>query len=374
MAFTDKQAATRARQIYDKCGPLIHAACAGTGVKEAFLAGFTGVEAAFAIAGPKFDSKRFEKGVYADLISLRDNGFCIVGGKKRTNYNGLKQSQIKDANDAAVHNLATSWGCTQIMGYWGLVLGCTIAELRDADKHFHYSVQLLKIVSGHYLAENDLASVLHIWNTGSANGKTYHEDYVVNALKVKTAYDKLLAAKPFTVSAAEPVGDDQVGIGSGLVGDPTLSADGTATGTEQQPTISPADNVAVEKETHVGFITKIKLKIAGWLGYFGGIETIEKYKDDIDNLGVPTGWIKYAVAVGLIVFLIWLIYEAVAHLMSKYWKRNRTDATMIANANAPGKVIAVCPEDIEAFERAGWTVIRRDQVVPPVPQTPEVAT
>ncbi|HEX3100639.1 MAG TPA: hypothetical protein VHQ01_02545, partial [Pyrinomonadaceae bacterium] len=70
-----------------------------------------------------------------------------------------------------------------------------------------YTVQLLKIVGGRYMREGDLTSVLHIWNTGNANGKTYHEDYVTNALKVKKAYEALIADNPFTVSAAAPAVD-----------------------------------------------------------------------------------------------------------------------------------------------------------------------
>jgi hypothetical protein len=181
--------------------------------------------------------------------------------------------------------------------------------------------------------------------------------------------------KDSLVSAAAPVGgDDQVGIGSGLIGGPTPSTGETDIPTQEQQPTNPADNVAVEKETQVGFFAKIKLKIAGWFAYFGGIETVEKYKADIDTLGIPTGWIKYALVVGLMVFVIWLIYEAAAHLLEWYLKRKRTDATMIANANAPGKVLVVCPEDIEAFRRAGWTIAPRDAVVPPAPWTPEVQT
>lgn len=202
MSFTEAQAKKRAKQIFEDLGQLIHDACVGTGIAESFLAGFTGVEAAFDNNGPKVSSKRFEKGVYADLISLRDNGYCWVGGSKHSTYNKVTRAMIHDANDDAVRNLATSWGCTQIMGYWGLVLGCTIAELRDPRKHFGYTIKLLKLVGGHYMRDGDLTAVLHIWNTGSANGKTYHEDYVDNALKVKKAYDALLKENPFKTSAA----------------------------------------------------------------------------------------------------------------------------------------------------------------------------
>ena len=199
--YTAAQAKAKAKQIFDRFGSLIHVACVGAGVQESFLAGFTGVEAGIDREGNiKPQATRFEIGVYNDLISLRDNGYCFVGGRKHNDYSGVRRSQIADADNAAIRALATSYGFSQIMG-WHCInnLKCTIADLRDPDKHFGYTVRLLKLVGGAYMRNGDLTSVLHIWNTGSANGKTYHADYVDNALAVKAQYEKLLVGATWPV-------------------------------------------------------------------------------------------------------------------------------------------------------------------------------
>jgi hypothetical protein len=84
------------------------------------------------------------------------------------------------------------------------------------------------------MKRGDLASVLHIWNTGSANGKTYHEDYTTNALKVKTFYDELLTAKPFN-SAAASIRDSAESNEHALTGEIDPTDEGTPGSTEQPP-------------------------------------------------------------------------------------------------------------------------------------------
>ena len=69
--------------------------------------------------------KRFEKGVYEKLKEVQ------VGSRLR--YDGISKNQIKDCSDAAIKNLATSWGPFQIMGYKCIDLGVKIEDLRGDD-------------------------------------------------------------------------------------------------------------------------------------------------------------------------------------------------------------------------------------------------
>lgn len=211
MSYSKKQAEQIAKEIFNNYGALIRRARkgepGGESINESFIAGFVGVEAGRFHSGEKRGqinpaATRFEKGVYADLVSLRDRGFCFIGGKKHSTYSGVRRSQIADASDAALRALATSYELTQIMG-WHCINNLsnaagrvTIADLRDHSKHLFYTVRLLQIVGGKYLENKDYESVLRIWNTGNANGKTHDPDYVENALSVKNAYSKLLAANP----------------------------------------------------------------------------------------------------------------------------------------------------------------------------------
>jgi hypothetical protein len=185
MRYTEKQAEAKARQIFTRFGTLIHAACSRSIVPRSFLAGFIGVEAGVDSNGQIIpEATRFEPHVYERLRAVRDG---LIGS-----YNKITRADIAALSDDAIRNLATSWGITQIMG-WHTVhnLDCTIADLRDPEKHLHYTVALILLTAERFVTRNDWPSVLRIWNTGSANGKTYHEDYVDNALLVKQCYEQI---------------------------------------------------------------------------------------------------------------------------------------------------------------------------------------
>lgn len=360
MAYTDKQAKAKAKQIFERFGQLIHDACVGTGVSESFLAGFTGVEAGIDRQGNiKPNATRFEKGVYQDLISLRDNGYCFVGGDRHTTYSGVRQSQIKDADDAAIRALATSYSFSQIMG-WHCInnLKCSIAELRDENKHFHYTVQLLKIVGGTYMKHGDLTAVLHIWNTGNANGKTYHGDYVENALKVKRFYDEMIAASPLftaSISAATPAAkptDEQPSDG-----DSAQDALNDTPSVKQPPT---SDSVVVPKETEPpGFFRSLWKEILGLFGSIGGADRVTDYATQAQTFGLPAEfWVKVFYAIAIIA-AVWFGYKVWKYVWCQIAKRRRTDNLIEANKTPTNQVIVAKQEDLAALEAAGWHVVQR---------------
>lgn len=197
MAYTMGQATALALQIYTRFGYKIHLACQGSGIDESFVAGFIGVEAGKDKSGIVENATRFERHVFEKLRALRDG--------LRGSYQSIRRAAIADASDDALRALATSYGLTQIMG-WHVInnLKCSVGELRDSEKHLLYTIQLLKLSSGDFLRRKDYGSVLRIWNTGSANGKTYHADYVENALKVMHCYASLLKRnKPFQITDNE---------------------------------------------------------------------------------------------------------------------------------------------------------------------------
>lgn len=244
--YTKAQAARIAEQIHQRFGALISAACKGTLVPPPFLAGFIGVEAGKDRKGQiKPEATRFEAGVFADLKSLRDTGICEVAGKLRTTYNGVRQAQIKDADDTALRALATSYGLTQAMG-WHVVnnLKCTINDLRDLDKHLIYAVRLLVIVSGNNLQRKEYDDVLRIWNTGSENGKTYHEDYVANALAVMREYAALNVVQPAATPIAPSAAPVQPTQNAPVLGNLIQKAEDAAQCVEQAK--NTIDNVRVQ--------------------------------------------------------------------------------------------------------------------------------
>lgn len=185
MKYSQADARHKAQMVVDQVGLLILAAVTGTTIDPAFLAGKIGVEAG--VRGGKIvqTATRFEAGVYQDLKSLRDNGWCIVSGKKVKSYSGVKREQIADATEQALRALATSYGLSQIMG-WHMInnLKGKISDLRDPSKNLVYTIQLMRIVAGTYLKAKNYEACLRIWNTGRPQGKTYDPNYVHNALLV----------------------------------------------------------------------------------------------------------------------------------------------------------------------------------------------
>ncbi len=176
------QALQLAKQIRAKAGARLARSCADTIIPVAFLAGLISVENARLIEQGR-GSTRFEAHVFTALKALRDGA--------RRSYNSITRLDVRDATDAALRALATSYGLTQIMG-WSMVkmLKGGIADLRDPAKHLDLAVKRLIICGGRHLAQKDYASVLRIWNTGSPRGSTHDPDYVQNALAVMRAYER----------------------------------------------------------------------------------------------------------------------------------------------------------------------------------------
>lgn len=196
--YDSQQAAAKAKQIYDRFGPLVREACAGSIVPEDFLGGFVGVEAGIDHHGNiSPDATRFEPGVYRHLIDVRDD--------REYSWSKITRGDLAGLSDDAIRNLATSWCLTQIMG-WHMVhdLKGSIEDLRDIDKHLKYAVELLIVVGRRYELAHDWTAVLHIWNSGSPTGKTYDPDYVPNALAVKAAYARLIATNGEPALPAAP--------------------------------------------------------------------------------------------------------------------------------------------------------------------------
>lgn len=175
-----------AEQIFADWDKQIYEATLATYIPPKFIAGLIANESGRDSKGKiKPEATRFEAGVYRHLIAVRD------GTQK--SYNKIVKADLRDATDDAIRNLSTSYGITQIMG-WHCIhnLHCTIADLRNPDKHLFYTVKLLQLNGFPKNAtEARMDKEMKEWNTGSEVGKTYHENYVPNAQKVRAYYAEL---------------------------------------------------------------------------------------------------------------------------------------------------------------------------------------
>lgn len=128
------------------------------------------------------------------------------------------------------------------------------------------------------------------------------------------------------------------------------------------PVPPPNEKVAVQREeAPLPLWKKLWKKATGWVAYFGGLETAERYKADLDSLGIPIPpeIIKYLLMAGVACGLIWLIYELSLHLWEWISKRWLTTTLVTANTTPTNQVIVADADKIAELEAAGWTVIRR---------------
>jgi lysozyme len=148
--------------------------------------------------------------------------------------------------------------------------------------------------------------------------------------------------------------------GSG-VSNQEQGGDDSANSTSNGPSVpdpSPTP-VVVEKDVTIGFFQKIKLRLTAWLTAIGGLTGIQQYKDQLTDIGLP-GWaLIYLLLGAAILFVIWLIYEGIAHLVGIWSRRSLTNALVKANATPENTVIVACPDDLDKYASLGYKVVRR---------------
>ncbi len=368
--MTDAQARQLARQIFDKFDKQIVEATTGTAIQPAFIAGLVGNEAGKNRAGEIVrQATRFEPHVYRALVSIRDNGYRMSNGRRVNHYNKIIQADIRDASDLAIRALATSYEATQIMG-WHVVknLHCTIADLRNPDKHFFYTVKLLQL-HGYVrsLTEIEMDREMREWNTGSEVGRTYHPNYVPSARKLREAYRELEKTRshrrvPERVNVTEA---DLINSTGGVVyerfdevssaeieaavdelqaagpvakpfSDPqeALPHERTeAAETPQPPALQTPVVVEVEAPPPTGMMAKLKAQLAAMFAFIGGGAGLKEY------LGVQLSeqtvtLLKYIVptvlVLGFIGLIVWYVSEKIIG-----WKTLRLQAEIATDPERP---------------------------------------
>jgi hypothetical protein len=185
--MTKEQAKKLAQQIFDEFGNQIREAVRGTNIPPEFIAGLVANEAGKDRQGNiRRAATRFEPHIYRKLKQVALN--------PSLKFQSIRHSDLKDATDEALRALAHSYEATQMMGYWCIPLGCTLADLKNPDKHFFYTVKLLQLNDQNDFSkasEDIFDDEMRQWNTGREKGKTYHANYVPNARLIRAAYREL---------------------------------------------------------------------------------------------------------------------------------------------------------------------------------------
>lgn len=124
-------------------------------------------------SGQKKIPSRYEKHVFKRLRMVRD-------GKKR-NYEQIRPKDLRDATDAVLRNLSSSWGPFQLMGYKCIKLNIKVQDLRG-EKSLYYAIKWINEEYGDYLRRGMYEEAFRIHNTGKRNGKTHDPNYVSNGI------------------------------------------------------------------------------------------------------------------------------------------------------------------------------------------------
>ena len=181
------------RSIKDKWAAEIAAACQNSSVAPAFLAALIANE-----SGGKKDAERFEPAVFERLKEV------LLGAKPHYSPAGIKRAITRQDLLAycdpglgqergdfptalqCLHNLSTSWGLTQIMG-WHLIEfqnGVGTAILSTPGGNLKFATRLLAWFAERYSLDlaTGFGDLFTCWNTGEPTGQTYDPHYVANGL------------------------------------------------------------------------------------------------------------------------------------------------------------------------------------------------
>ena len=208
------------RRVQARCGAAMREACKYSSVPPEFLAALTANE-----SGGNPHAARFEPAVYRHLKAVAEGKRPAYGGIRRESLDAeieemlhpkaatfhgvfLNASFTEDnavplaaSSDAALRDLATSWGYTQIMGYHLVGREGTVRDLLDTRFHFRLALELLAEFAARY--ELDLSrefdEMFRCWNTGQPYGETFDPKYVENGRRRMEVYRVIAPAEGLVI-------------------------------------------------------------------------------------------------------------------------------------------------------------------------------
>ena len=110
-----------------------------------------------------------------------------------SHFGSLTTNQLVHYNDVDIHNLSSSYGLTQIMGYESLSLNFPLPNLDIPETHF----RIASLVMGQFLTHwglnptKDFDKMAHSWNSGRPGGATWDPNYTSNLLTRKSIWEAL---------------------------------------------------------------------------------------------------------------------------------------------------------------------------------------
>jgi hypothetical protein len=200
------------RRVFERCHVHIVLAVNGTLLPAEFLGALTANE-----SGGNVQATRFEPSVYQHLKDVAEGRMAAFGAIDRDMLTKVAEAMVPPTSaegqprhpvdpttaaafqaavapaEAAMRQLATSWGFTQIMGYH-LVPHGQVHELLDAELHYRHAVGLLEKFASRYKLDmsREFGELFCCWNTGRPYGKTFDPGYIPRGLRRMEIYREVV--------------------------------------------------------------------------------------------------------------------------------------------------------------------------------------
>ncbi len=184
------------QRVATVCGPLFDTVNSPNNpFSKAFVMALTANETGAWIFKEPIVPSRFEPTVFAHLSD--------VAHAQAANYGSLTTKMLAGMDPKELHDYASSWSLTQMMGYHCLEWGIPLAEIQRPETHYKWTLKLLGEFKHRFLLdpERDVGEFFRAWNSGNPRGKTFDPDYVSNGMSRMQAYQSL-APSPIVATAA----------------------------------------------------------------------------------------------------------------------------------------------------------------------------
>jgi hypothetical protein len=200
------------RRVWRRWHSFIVAASQSCSVPPEFLGALTANE-----SGGDARAARFEATVYAHLKAVAEGRVVAFGaihaGALTAELADMRRAKagpfhaafldasfaaahaddLAHAEDAALRELATSWGLTQIMGYHMVGRPGAARDLLEPAFHYRVALELLAEFATRYQLElaREFEEMFRCWNTGRPDGQTADPTYVEKGLRRMELYRAL---------------------------------------------------------------------------------------------------------------------------------------------------------------------------------------
>ncbi len=197
------------RRVGARCGEVIREAAHFSSVPPEFLAALTANE-----SGADPGAARFEPSVYRHLKAVAEGRSPAYAGLRRetldeeieamlhpkaaafhavylnASFTETHATSLAASTDAALRDLATSWGYTQIMGYHLVRREGTVSDLLEPRFHFRLALDLLAEFAARYELDlrREFDEMFRCWNTGQPYGETFDPDFVTKGRRRMELY------------------------------------------------------------------------------------------------------------------------------------------------------------------------------------------